>query len=172
MYIIYAAISEPHDSLFSKGLAACAKACDKDVHSACFQRDGTRHVTLFEGRLPDRTAREIRFTTAPFDPPKIDFDGWQPWRAGCYLKLDGRSTWMLRRVLGQVEGLPATGGKRSCDHLSLYRKRGADAVRARVQFERVRAMLTSHQWGSVRVSSVRIKALGSDYDECVVLAGM
>mmetsp|Transcript_308 Transcript_308/g.748 ORF Transcript_308/g.748 Transcript_308/m.748 type:complete len:245 (+) Transcript_308:119-853(+) len=170
-YVIYAAISEPLASPFAEGLAACAAVCDAGVHASCFQRDGTRHVSLFEGRLADQVARKIRMSGS-FDPPVIVFDEWQPWKTGCYLKLDGKTTRRLQIILRQIEGLPATGGKRSCDHLSLYRKRGADTAQAGVQFEKIRSALAKHQWGSVRASSIRIKVVGSDYDECGVLAGV
>ena len=72
-----------------------------------------------------------------------------------------------RRLLtSRVEGLPSSFGKRSCNRLSLYRKRGAmnmNAAEAKEQFARVRKALQDHDWGNVEGASVRIKIVGKGY---------
>jgi hypothetical protein len=62
MYILYMAIREAPSEGFAQGLATCARTCNSHaVHQACFQRDGTRHVTLWDGVLTDRAASALAF---------------------------------------------------------------------------------------------------------------
>jgi hypothetical protein len=168
------AINEPSSSSFARGLEKCAATCSKEIHAACFQRDGTRHVTMFEGGLQDEIARAIRFTDT-FTPLSIKIDGWQPWKGGCYLKLTESTTEKLKSLLELLEGLPEpeskAGRKRPCDHISLYRGRGHGASFFR-QAAKVRKVLTTHDWGNAQGVSIRIKVLGSEYNECRVLAGV
>lgn len=209
-YIIYMALREPlldsssddgdddgssngHDddsssnkSGFAFGLKRCESIVHPKVRGHCFQRDGTRHVTMFEGTLTEDQAASLRFPASEkFEPVPIEFDGWMPWNAGCYLKLSDGTRDGLKALLGRVRGLPPSGrggGKRPCNHLSLYRKRGFDDASGRVsvygEFGRVRNELASHDWNGgdsgsrVEGVSIRIKLFGSDYDECKVLAGV
>jgi hypothetical protein len=160
------AIREPQSSSFSDALAKCQNKCSAVVQDSCFQRDGTRHISMFTGKLTDQQARGLKASFL-FKPVTIEIEGWMPWKAGCYLKLKKDSTEKLKSLLNKIEGLPEYGGKRSCDHLSLYRNREANGY---AHFARVRAV--SHQWGSVQGVSIRIKAVGTDYKECHVLAGV
>lgn len=172
-YVIYMCIEEGVPSKFWNGLEKCAQHCSEAVHKRCLQMDGTRHITLWTGNMTDERARRIRFEELPDLPLPIELQGWNSWTAGNYLKVSRRGTKRLTEILGQLEGLPVGGGKRSCDHLSLYRKRGVgggDVVTA--QFLRVRKALANHDWGSVQGVGVRIKVVGSDYSECRVLAGV
>jgi hypothetical protein len=76
----------------------------------------------------------------------------------------------LQQLLQDLEGLPK--GNTSCNHLSLFRKRGADKKKAKEQFEKVRKALAKHPWGSLQGVSMLIKRVGTPYDECRVLAGV
>jgi hypothetical protein len=179
-YIIYMAMQEPPRDAgftkgvagFAKGLETCALACSYPVQDACFQRDGTRHVSLWDGVLTDRAASALAFPAAlqaSFTALPVTIRGWTSWKSGLYLSLADGTTQALQQLLGQLEGLPR--GKVACDHLSLYRRRGVDYRTAHAQFSKVRQALASHDWGQVQGVSVRIKVLGSEYDECRVLLG-
>jgi hypothetical protein len=176
-YIIYMAVRETQPSPFSIGLDQCAATCRRDIHQTCFQADGTRHVTLWQGKLTDRQASRIKFPSnskaSSNLPISIDLDGWTSWTAGLYLKLTSGTTSKLENLLKELVHLDSSkGGKRSCNHLSLYRKRGAtNASDTMSQFTKVRAALASHDWKSVEGVSVRIKIQGTGYDECRILAG-
>jgi hypothetical protein len=175
-YVIYLAFREEKDSLFSRGLAHCAETCSNGIHNLCFQRDGTRHVTMFEGKLTVQQASQLRFPkgdTFSLDFPIIDIElnGLTNWKAGVYLQLTRNTTTKLKNILSQLQGLAYdTRGKRSCDHISIYRKRDA-SNQAFSEFAKVRKAIRSHDWGSAEGVSIRIKEVGTDYDICRVLAG-
>jgi len=174
-FIIYLAIQEPKGSAFSVGLEKCASMASSNLHAHCFQRDGTRHVTMFDGYLTKQQARCLQFRGGNFSPVKVEFQtGWMSWKGGCYLELKETTTKTLKSLLRNniLQGLDdaAAGGKWPCNHLSLYRNRGYGREAFR-EFQKIRDALSSHDWGSVQGVSIRIKALGTEYDECKVLAG-
>jgi hypothetical protein len=171
-YVIYMCQIEEAGSKFAEGLQKCNENCSNDIHMECFQADCTRHVSMWEGKLTDIQASKIRFERPPKLPIEMDVQGWNKWTAGNYLQLGKESTSKLFVLLDQLEGLPSSGGKRSCNHLSLYRKRKANAAKAKEQFARVRKVLQDHDWGNIDGASVRIKIVATDYNECRVLAGM
>jgi len=79
-FVLYMAIRETKSGAFAEGIAACEASCPPSVHSHCFQRDGTRHVTLFQGDLTKNQARMLKYeqdhTNADVSLPlDIDFDG-------------------------------------------------------------------------------------------------
>jgi hypothetical protein len=171
-YVIYMAIEEDKTGKFYSGIEKCAKNCSKDIHEKCMQMEGTRHVTLWNGQMTDADASEIQFSEAsqPKMPIEIHLEGWISWNSGNYLKVASSTTAKLKNMMDQLKGLP-DGAKPKCDHLSLYRKRGAGRE-GTVQLARVRKALENHDWGSVQGASVRIKVVGTDYNECRVLAGV
>jgi hypothetical protein len=172
-YVIYLCCDEPSDSAFTAGLELCRQNCSVDVHKMCFQQDRTRHISLWEGKLTDSQVREIQFTELP-DLPTVTFkQGWHRWTAGNYIEVNRASVRQLKEILGQLRS-PLPKGKVSCDHLSLYRKRRAKALGVKdvdEEFERVRRALASHEWGTLEGVSIRIKQVGTPYDQCKVLAG-
>jgi hypothetical protein len=171
-YVIYMCpIEEAGSNKFTKGLQKCNENCSNDIHMECFQADRTRHVSMWECKLTDIQASKIRFSDRPKLPVVMDVQGWNKWPSGNYLQLGKESTSKLLALLDQLEGL-SSPGRRSCNHLSLYRKRGANAAKAKEQFARVREALQGHDWGNIEGASVRIKSVGTDYNECRVLAGM
>lgn len=164
-FAIYMAIREAVPSSFSKGLDVCADNCNIVVNQYCLQNPGTRHITMFEGTLTNQQAASLRFTsTEAFAPVKIELDGWKNWKAGLYLSLSKKSEQEIKSLLQKIL---KTGGK--CNHLSLYRKRGINVGK---EFDRVRKATEKYNWGAVEGVSIRIKVLGSPYEDCKVLAGV
>eukprot|EP00977_Amphora_coffeiformis_P007120 scaffold1552_cov175-Amphora_coffeaeformis.AAC.11 len=115
------AIQVPASSSFSRGLEKCAGIANPDVHGHCFQQDGTRHITMYDGTLTEEQVHALRFSGT--FPIVTEFNGWKPWKAGCYLSITPSTSARLESLLNKIQGLPNKGGKVSCDHLSLYRKR-------------------------------------------------
>ncbi|KAL9188191.1 hypothetical protein ACHAXT_006569 [Thalassiosira profunda] len=168
-YIIYMAVREGQQSQFAQGLELCKAACPEGMQN-CLQMDGTRHCTMFDGQLTPDQVCNLSFDGDGFDPLEIEFEGWCPWDAGCYLQLTVESENALQDLLDRVEGLPL-GGKRPCNHLSLYRKRQQTRhPNPKRAFAKIREATRSHNWGSVEGISIRIKEMGSPYEECIVLA--
>ncbi|KAL7537238.1 hypothetical protein ACHAXR_007682 [Thalassiosira sp. AJA248-18] len=169
-YIIYMAIRERKGSKFAEGLTICNDVCHDDVKN-CLQMDGTRHATMFDGYLSSDIVQKLKFN-GNFDPLEVKLDSWKPWDAGCYLKLADESKGNLQDLLAKIDGLPTFGGKRPCDHISLYRKRPQTNpnLNLKREFGNIREATKSHNWGSVQGVSIRIKALGGPYEECIVLA--
>ena len=176
-FVIYMAIREDRASSFAKGLALCQRHCAADnIHQHCFQRDQTRHVTLWIGELTFQQAAAIRFvdkleSKKQEEPIQVNFSGVLPWRAGVYLQVRPDTRVKLEHMLDQCQGIPEDNGdSRKCDHLSLYRKRGFSGHQnVYREFALVRKAVATHDWGSVEGVSIRIKPMGTDYDVCRVL---
>ena len=162
----------------------------QQIHNACFQRDGSRHISLWQGKLSTKEAKAIfdRCNNKNISSVSTDIgscsltipithvqftDGWNNWKAGNYLGLDKSTTTDPLRTLKStiLSGIVASTnmGKSNCDHLSLYRKRGRSGKHVTDAFARVRAALHDHHWGKLPVHSIRLKILGGEYDECKVL---
>ena len=65
------------------------------------------------------------------------------------------------------------GGEEKCDHISLYHRQGETKMlhdEMKREFGRMRAATESHDWGVVEGTSIRIKAHGSSYSDCRILA--
>lgn len=166
-YVVYLAIREDKDSSFTNGMAVCAQQCDPQIQTHCFQMDKTRHVTLWTGPLSFHQASTMKFTEKlPNEPLEILFSGLCNWKGGVYLQVEDDTEAELQNLLGKLNFLPLQG--RKCDHLSLYRKRGAPNTAYR-EFARIRKAVASHDWGTVEGVSIRIKQLGTGYDHCRVL---
>ena len=59
-------MAESEDAAYARGLAACRRACAPHVHEQCFQRDGTRHVTIYRDlRLSPLEAARVAFVAPP-----------------------------------------------------------------------------------------------------------
>ena len=77
----------------------------------------------------------------------------------------------LKDLLARINGLPSFGGKRPCDHLSLYRRRAnTKHPNPKQEFARIREATRNVDFGCVQGVSIRIKAFGCPYDDCLVLA--
>ena len=190
-YIIYMAVRE-NDPKFSEGLSKCNAACSDSQVQSCLQFDGTRHITMFDGYLTNKQARNLsyrynRFENGTLNPIKLKIEGWMPWDAGCYLKISPRGEKMLETMLGKIDGFPdsikqylqmsklAKNGKVKfpCNHLSLYRSRpNMDRSKLKKSFDVIRKALNSHDWGFVEIAGIRIKAMGGPYSDCKVIAGI
>ena len=176
-FVLYLAIREKKSTAFSEGITACEASCPPGVHSHCFQRAGTRHITLFQGDLTRNQARMLRYkqdhTTSDVSlPMNIDFDSWMSWEAGCYLSVEQSSRRKLESLVGKIVGLPQ--GPRKCDHahLSLYRSRKFPYWQEfRAAVGRIKHTTNNQNWGSVEGVSIRLKIMQDPYEDCVVLAG-
>jgi len=155
-------------------LTRCAEICSHNIHEHCFQRDGTRHVTLFNGNIDAATARKISFP-GTFEPITIEIDDWVPSDYGKYLLLKKSTTAKLLRIVERITGGRIQPQKGICDHISLYRLRqlrGPAKNQAIRDFRRIRKELAGKDWGTVQGVSIRIKLLGTEWNECKVLAGV
>ncbi|KAK1735968.1 cystathionine beta-lyase [Skeletonema marinoi] len=173
-FVIYMAVREKKSSKFSEGIAACEASCPPSVHSHCFQRDGTRHITLFQGDLTKNQARMLRYEQDLTDvdvslPLDIDFDGWMTWEAGCYLSVEQSCRRKLESLLDKIMGLHQ--GSRKCDHMSLYRSRKYPWHEFRAAVKRIKQDTNTQRWGNVEGVSIRLKIMQDAYEDCIVLAG-
>ena len=170
-YIIYMAIREKKGSAFESALARCRDVCHDGVQH-CLQMDGTRHITMFDGLLTSDQLQSLSLSGQFDDGIDIRLTGWKPWDAGCYLNVEKESECSLKELLTRINGLPTSGGKRPCDHLSLYRKRATTNyhINHKREFANIREATRMVDFGSVQGISIRIKAFGGPYDECRVLA--
>ena len=169
--VIYLCLLENTKS-FRAGLETCKQVCSKAVHAHCFQMAGTRHVSLWEAQMNDQEVATLAYHCRKnFKlPMKITFQaGWNRWTAGNYLGLVPESEKALKGIVQSMKAAVPASGKISCNHLSLYRKRGFPNQTATVEFQRVKRALAKHEWGSLKGVTIRIKELGSPYDECKVL---
>ena len=168
--IIYMAVRERQDLEFARCLAECKKCCHKELKH-CLQQDGTRHITLFDWKLTASQMNALSFE-GDFDRVSIDFNGWQPWAAGCYLKLSETSERELKSLLGRIKGLPFhNSSSEKCDHLSIYRRRASTSLpqaESKTEFSKIRKASAFSQ-ARVDGVSIRMKVLGSAYDDCHVL---
>ncbi len=175
-FIMFMAVREKKPSVFSDGIKACENSCPPSVHSHCFQRAGTRHITLFQGDLSKNQARMLRYEQDHTGvdvslPLNIDFDGWMPWEAGCYLSVEQSCRRKLESLVDKIVGLPK--GSRKCNHMSLYRRRKwprYDEFGAAVK--RIKTETSAQHWGSVEGVSIRLKIMHDAYEDCIVLAGL
>lgn len=165
-FVIYMAVKESTSSPFAEGLKkSAATAVTQELHNHCFQMDRTRHVTMNEGRLTLGQVRSFYFL-GTFSPITLVVAGFQNWSSGVYLSFTASTMKKLKDLLGQIGNLPK--GKVNCDHMSLYRPRGFQGAK---NFTEIRSSLKNHDWRTVQGVSIRIKAIGSPYDHCTVLAG-
>ena len=172
-FVLYLAIQEPTESRFTQGLKKCRKLCDSRITDTCLQLDGTRHVTLAEGKLTVEQAKNIEFKSKIQEAGhvKVEFDGFQPWKGGVYLKLSQATTVNLKKLVDDAfKGGPYHKTmKPKCDHLSLYRQRNAPNALYFPECAKLKSKLVDHDWGTIPGVSIRIKQIGTSYDQCRVL---
>ena len=168
--LVYLCCRESTES-FRAGLARCKGSCDEWPHiqDKCMQRDGSRHISLYQGRLSADQVREMAERCRGLSlPTEVAFGpGFNNWSAGNYIGLARSSRDALRALKKEILG---DGGKpTNCDHLSLYRKRGLKGPDVDAAFASVRRAMAGYDWGSLPVHSIRIKIMRKGYDECKVL---
>ena len=112
---------------------------DKKFHTACFQRDGTRHISLWQGQLSTKNVKTIidqchnkNISRIPIT--RVQFmDGWNNWKAGNYVGLDKSTTtdplWILKSTILSGIITSTNMGEPNCNHLSLYHQRGQSKKR-------------------------------------------
>ena len=130
----------------TNGLKKCESSCGNNdqkqnfqrdghkIHTTCFQRDGTRHISLWQGQLSIKKAKTIIDRCHNKNNYRIPIThvqftkGWNNWKAGNYLGLDKSTTTDPLRVLKSTILLgivtSTNMGKPNYDHLSLYRQCG------------------------------------------------
>lgn len=178
MWVIYLAIQETSGSQFAQCIRRCKSMAASNGNSEFadrLQMDGTRHVTLWEGKMTQTEAAEIELDNASTKllPVSIRFGKWIP--RGAYLQLDAATKKQLLDLVMELEGLPsgkASGAKHIGDHLSLYRCRGMKWQAFNHQCAKIRNDIPADGWGTVQGVSVRLKVMGSDYSHSRVLAGV
>ena len=177
---------------FSDGLKKCELSCGNSdrkqnfqrdrhkIYTACFQRDGTRHISLWQGQLSTKNAKTIIDRCHNSNISKIPIThvqftkGWNNWKAGNYLGLDKSTTTDPLRLLKSTILLGIVTntnmGEPNCDHLSLYRQSGQSRQDITDAFACVHIALHDHHWGKLPVHSIFcLKILGGEYDKCKVL---
>ena len=171
---MYLELAEPPQ--FATFLSKCEGLCDPLVHQHCFQRGGSRHVTLLTVKnVTPSQAAGIRFSREaeeagllPFD---LEFEGFHPMAGAVALQpAETPSTKALGKQALKRSLINLPLDQRDCAfsgslHLSLYRVRGfsnkAEALR---EFDGVRGGLRGVDVGGVRAVAIKIKVLGGDYE--------
>lgn len=184
VFVVYLAVQEDPQGDFSRGIEQCRQIIGDDhLHYHHIQSEGTRHVAMWSGRLSSQQANQVslrrwkdtsKMTDLLLSFNEISFTGLCQWGGtdGLSLKLSDESNRHLKRIVQScIDGLPYDSAS-SCDHLSLYRLRGAQgwaAKNAQLAFSSVNETLRSYKWGTVKPNSIRLKAVGTDYSECRVI---
>mmetsp|Transcript_37214 Transcript_37214/g.90394 ORF Transcript_37214/g.90394 Transcript_37214/m.90394 type:complete len:288 (+) Transcript_37214:106-969(+) len=168
-WVLYLAIQE--EGSFVDCIQQCnsiSKTTSKEFQER-LQMDGTRHITLWEGKMTKRQASKMELTNDDTSLPiPVTFSGYQPWKAGVYLKVHPTTQQRLKEsIMKKLTNL--SGGKIKCDHLSLYRCRGMNAKVFATGVKAIKDGIHGSNWGTVQGVSVRLKVVGSDYSHCRVL---
>ena len=183
-FVIYLAVHEDNDG-FARGLEQCRQIINDDVlHNHHLQFDGTRHITMWSGMMTSQQANQVSLRCSSNDSSKmaadlmtsfnaISFSGMCRWGDhGVYLKLAYESQQRLQWIVQTcIKGLPHESHHK-CDHLSLYRPRGAQGWHKKMTnlaFGKINDVLGSYNWDPVKPHSVRVKIVGEEYNKCRVL---
>jgi len=173
MWVLYLAIRETRS--FQQTIDKCQSLLGVEMKQN-LQLEGTRHVTLWQGRATPQEAMNICVDN-DVDmqlPISIQFDSWIP--RGGYLQLDSPSQaslkeWMTKTVQNLPDKKTHKHCKVDCTHLSLYRARGMPWQSFNRECSKVRNGVSAQSFGSVQGVSIRLKVIGSPYDHCRVLVG-
>lgn len=147
-------------------LKTCKDVCPKKIHAVCFQRDGTRHVTLLKMKCTEAQAAQIKFT-APDGialPASIGFDGFKR-ASSVLLNPDEKATDVLKifQNVSNYVNPEGIGLKRSTWlHCSLYRVR-SDATGYEAACKEIKTALKSTDLGAADGVQLVIKRVGSEY---------
>ena len=171
------------DAAFGQLMATCkASIGDQYVHEKCFQRDGTRHLTLHTlNNLTAKQAARVRFDEPqPMLPFHLPMWRIKPWlNTPCIaLGLSPSTTTDFCGALGGLsglEGLPEECPPPKVDrpdnlHVSLYRRHGVDYAAAKPAFDRVHSAIYGQPLGSLTVVRLSIKRKGDEYANSRTLA--
>ena len=185
-YVLYLCCIESSKD-FIDGLKKCELSCGNSdqkenfqwdgqkICTACFQRDGTRHISLWQGQLSTKIAKTIinwchnkNISRIPITHVQFT-DGWNNWKAGNYLGLDQSTMTDPLRILKStiVSGIVTSSTnmrKPNCDHLSLYCQRGQSRQDVTDTIACVRTVLHNHHWSKLPVHSICLKILGGEYN--------
>ena len=157
---------------FGRALDVCRTSCDPSVYDICFQRDGSRHVTLLTlNGITAAEAERVTFDAPVSLPLRITFSGL--FQKSVLLLPDGASKASLEPLLSRDSySLPPSGKvqTQSLIHLSLFRVRSKPHGYLQ-EFAKVRAACEGISWGAVEGTRVVLKETGAEYTDCRVLAG-
>ena len=134
---------------------------DKDVKEHCYQKDGTRHVTICETLMTHEESEQVSLDS--FEPFHLQVDGAMHWPSCVALVIrdsDGRARALCSRIRGicKIPNRPL--------HISLYRRRGKDLAHVKRDFQKVRSACNRLlRDTTVKVVDVRCKRLGAPYEE-------
>ena len=168
------------DQAYMALLEACQRVADPRWHAACFQRSGTRHISLVADRrgspfkMTAKQAADLEFSSPPdCFPLTVKLDGLMNWKHGIYLRVSPECDALIRPLASGLSGLPQAAKADSDFHLSLYRKRQfKDSSLHQQSVAKVRAELGSLAQSSVSVVGVALKVVGGEYGTSMrLLAG-
>jgi hypothetical protein len=135
---------------------------DAFVSEHCYQREGTRHITLCEALMTCEEAERISLDAA-FEPFDLEVDGAKDWPS-CVALVVRDPSGHARALCSRIRGLRKIPSRAL--HISLYRRRGQGLARVKHEFEKVRnACNRLVRDASVTVVDVRCKPLGAPYEE-------
>jgi hypothetical protein len=157
---------------FTRALEVCRMSCDPYVYDICFQRDGSRHLTLLTlNGITAADAQRVTFDMPVSLPMRLTFSGLS--QKSVLLLPDAASKRRLAPLLcrGNYGCLPSSGSVQTQNfiHLSLFRVRSRPHGYLQ-EFEKVRAACGGITWGVVEGTCVVIKEVGAEYTKCRVLA--
>lgn len=150
----------------------CAQTCDPAVHSECFQRAGSRHLTLLKITCTPADAARITFA-APHGialPLRIGFKGLKKRAASPLLDPDDDAVHVLKRLQSTKnyfipDGIQWDQSNRDFLHCSLYRVRSKPSGYKQA-FTKVKGALAGliGQFGTASGVRLVIKPEGGPYD--------
>ena len=145
---------EPDDEC-AKFLQDCQAHCSKEVHDACFQREGTLHFTLFDKKAMTYE-QAMAISMNPSSLPVMNLTRFTNWKNCVALETDTSVQSLVESISPRIN--PPTNL-----HLSLYRMRGReDFAEKKTQFDSLRRNVTK-RFGKARGVRVILKEQGSDY---------
>ena len=177
-YVLYLCCIESSKD-FIDGLKKCELSCGNSdqkenfqwdgqkICTACFQRDGTRHISLWQGQLSTKIAKTIidrchnkNISRIPITYVQFT-NGWNNWKFATKDPLQ-----ILKSAILPGIDTSINMGKPNCDHLSfLYCQRGKSKKDITDAFACVHKALQHHHWGKLSVHSICPKILGGEYHE-------
>ena len=153
-------------------METCVQTCDLDVHRECFQKAGSRHLTLLKITCTPADAARITFT-APHDlalPIRIGFKGLKFAATSPLLDPDDDAVRVLKRLQSTKnyfipDGIRWDQSNRDYLHCSLYRVRSKPRGYKQA-FKNVKQALAGLIGGFGAAFGVRlvIKPEGGPYD--------
>lgn len=155
--------SKEGDAGYLEFLRRC-KDTDSPVFSNCFQRDGSRHISLVKGlKLNAKEATQIHFPKPPQLPFSVKMGTFLPWRAGLYLGIASDSAKQIQNICSNICGMPRQHKVEKNFHMSLIRARGNDRADVNRCCEQMRSKCVGMATGWANAVRVALKVVGTEY---------